>query len=80
MHIVSESIDAKIYCQKGNSPDYKLRPLNIDLSAKRPIKVKTNRWVGLEAAILNEVRNSLRIDYNNRLKMYRTKSIAETIK
>lgn len=58
-NVISESIDAKIYCQKGNSPDYKLRSLNINLSAKRPIKVKTNQVVGLEAAILNEVRSCI---------------------
>lgn len=49
------------------------------LSAKRPINVKTNLEVGLEAATLNEVRSRMQVDFNSRLKMSWTKLNTEAI-
>ena len=54
---VSETAGAKLRRQKGNSPDHRLRSPN-DTQWKRTFVRNDSQDVGLEAAIIERVRNS----------------------
>src|SRR5699024_10241492 len=53
----SETVGDKLHCREGNSPDHQLRPLSV-CSVGRMFSCEDNQEVGLEAAILERVRNS----------------------
>jgi hypothetical protein len=46
-----QTYDAKAVCQKGNSPNHKLRSLNNNLVFKKNHMIKNYQQVGLEAAV-----------------------------
>jgi hypothetical protein len=54
---VCETAGAKLRRQKGNSPDHQLRSLR-DAQCQRRFVCSDSQEVGLEAAILERVRNS----------------------
>ena len=54
---VSETVGAKLHCRKGNSPDHQLRS-QIDAQCERESVRPNSQDVGLEAAIIERVRNS----------------------
>ena len=54
---MSETAGAKLRRRKGNSPDHRLRSLS-DAQCQRKFIRKNSQDVGLEAAIIERVRNS----------------------
>ena len=57
LELRSETAGAKLRCRKGNSPDPRLRSL-IHAQCKRMSGRRDSQDVGLEAAIIERVRNS----------------------
>ena len=57
----SETVGDKLHGQKGNSPDPLLRSLNL-AKCKRKWEHADSQDVGLEAATIERVRNSLLVD------------------
>ena len=61
----SETVGDKLHRQKGNSPDLLLRSLN-PAKCKRKWEHADSQDVGLEAATIERVRNSLLVDVSSR--------------
>jgi hypothetical protein len=71
---VSETAGAKLRRRKGNSPDHQLRSLSIAQCERESFR-PNSQDVGLEAAIIERVRNSSLVEWRgtdnvSRLKQY----------
>jgi hypothetical protein len=75
---VSETVGAKLHCRKGNSPDHQLRS-QIDAQCERESLRPNSQDVGLEAAIIERVRNSSLVEWSGTDNVSRLKYLTEAM-
>lgn len=75
---VSETVGAKLHRRKGNSPDHQLRSL-IDAQCERESFRPNSQDVGLEAAIIERVRNSSLVEWSGTDNVPRLKHLTEAM-
>jgi len=75
---VSETAGAKLRRRKGNSPDHQLRSL-IDAQCERESVRPNSQDVGLEAAIIERVRNSSLVECSGTDNVSRLKHQTEAV-
>ena len=74
----SETAGAKLRRQKGNSPDHQLRSLT-DAQCERESFRPNSQDVGLEAAIIERVRNSSLVEWRGTDNVSRLKHLTEAV-
>ena len=75
---VSETVGAKLHCRKGNSPDHQLRSQR-DAQCERESFRPNSQDVGLEAAIIERVRNSSLVEWSGTDNVSRLKHHTEAM-
>ena len=75
---VSETAGAKLRRRKGNSPDHQLRSPN-DAQCQRASFRENSQDVGLEAAIIERVRNSSLVEWRGTDNVSRLKHRTEAV-
>jgi hypothetical protein len=75
---VSETAGAKLRRRKGNSPDHQLRS-QIDAQCERESVRPNSQDVGLEAAIIERVRNSSLVEWSGTDNVSRLKHLTEAM-
>ena len=76
--LVSETAGAKLRRRKGNSPDHQLRSLT-DAQCQRRFVRPDSQDVGLEAAIIERVRNSSLVECSGADNVSRLKHLTEAV-
>ncbi len=75
---MSETVGAKLHCRKGNSPDHQLRSQS-DAQCQRESFRPNSQDVGLEAAIIERVRNSSLVEWSGTDNVSRLKHHTEAM-